>query len=285
MKPKAQYIPGALLLALGATPLVAGVTIPHTFQSGETAVADEVNANFEALREELAAAQDRIADLESDRDDMQELHEHVEVINVHPDDPNAQTVRFSGVDVQIVNGEGETDIINGVGNLIVGYNEARGVYEGEVCSDGQYDDQTDCTTNGGAWAQNHKSGSHNIVGGSGNSYSSYGGLVVGQQNAINRDYASVSAGLRNIASGEQSSVSGGALNTAEGRWSSVSGGDENEASGEISSISGGWNNSAASGRSSVSGGGWNTAEGQGSSILGGTSATASGGYETIPEIE
>jgi len=267
MTQKLQYLPGALLLALGATPLIAGVTIPHTFQAGETAHADEVNENFEALRQELADALDRINELETDRDEMQELHEHVEVI---PDAyyPNDYTVRFDGVNVQIVNGEGETDSTNGLGNLIVGYNEAR-TGEQEVCSDGQYD-ETDCTGAGETWALNHKSGSHNIVGGSGNAYSAAGGLVVGDENAINRNYATVSGGRRNISSGP---------------WSSVSGGRRNTASGWTSSVSGGQKNIAATYESSVSGGGWNTAEGTGSSILGGTSATASGDYETIPEIE
>lgn len=246
MKPKAQYIPGALLLALGATPLIAGVTIPHTFQSGETAVAEEVNENFEALR-------NRIEELENELDNVLELNEHVEVINVHPTDPNAQTVRFSGVDVQIVNGEGETATVNGVGNLIVGYNEERSGYlVARVCSDGRYDNETECTSNGGTWAHNHKSGSHNIVGGSGNAYSSYGGLVVGLQNTINRAYASISAGQRNVASGEVSSVSGGHSNTAEGPASSISGGGDN------------------------------TTEGWGNSILGGEDQTASDEYETIP---
>ena len=268
MKPKAQYIPGALLLALGATPLIAGVTIPHTFQSGETAVADEVNANFEALREELAEARSLI-------EDMRELHDHVEVIHIDPHDANARTVRFSGVDVQIVNGEGETDIVNGVGNLIVGYNEPG--------SEGP-----------------EKSGSHNIVGGSGNAYSSYGGLVVGEDNAIEARYASVSAGRQHVASGVHSSVSGGVNNIAEadgssvsgghknkatGLSSSVSGGGDNEASGMRSSVSGGTSNSAAGSGSSVSGGRSNTAGGSRSSILGGYGETASDADETIPAID
>src|SRR5258705_97292 len=38
----------------------------------------------------------------------------------------AKTIRFSGVNVQIVNGLGATETVNGVGNLIVGYNEPGG---------------------------------------------------------------------------------------------------------------------------------------------------------------
>ena len=36
-----------------------------------------------------------------------------------------KTIRLTGVNLQIVNGTGETDGQNGVGNLIVGYNEPR----------------------------------------------------------------------------------------------------------------------------------------------------------------
>jgi len=32
----------------------------------------------------------------------------------------------TGVNVQIVNGEGSTETANGLGNLIIGYNEERG---------------------------------------------------------------------------------------------------------------------------------------------------------------
>src|SRR5580658_5126953 len=33
------------------------------------------------------------------------------------------TVQFSGVNVQVVNGEGKTNLVNGEGNLMVGYDE------------------------------------------------------------------------------------------------------------------------------------------------------------------
>ncbi|HYM36152.1 MAG TPA: hypothetical protein VET48_12185, partial [Steroidobacteraceae bacterium] len=36
------------------------------------------------------------------------------------------TVRFTNVNVQVVNGLGSTSTINGAGNLLIGYNEARG---------------------------------------------------------------------------------------------------------------------------------------------------------------
>ena len=70
----------------------------------------------------------------------------------------SHTVRLKGVNLQIVNGMGTTATTNGVGNLIIGYNEA---------------DESSPSV----------SGSHNLVIGVGNGYSQYGGMVVGGWNA------------------------------------------------------------------------------------------------------
>jgi hypothetical protein len=145
---------------------------------------------------------------------------------------------ITGANLRIVNGLGATDTVNGLGNLIVGYNELRG--------SGSIDDRT---------------GSHNMVGGILNNFSSFGGLVVGAGNEI---------------SGMFASVSGGALNTASGLWSSVSGGSENTASDNNSSVSGGNRNTASNQWSSVSGGIVNTASGVGSSVSGGAGNRAGG---------
>jgi hypothetical protein len=187
------------------------------------------------------------------------------------------TALFKGVNVQVVNGLGKTDSINGLGNLIVGYNTARaGLNVRPVCSNGEYQNPDACAANGFLWAENHKSGSHNIVGGDANAYSSFGGLVVGKWNAINNVYSSVSGGRNNIASGFLSSVSGGQLNTASSFFSSVSGGSRNTASGGSSSVSGGEFNAASDFFSSVSGGFDNTASSPSSSVSGGRSIFANG---------
>lgn len=310
MKSKTLYLAGGLLLTLGALPLAASVSIPHTFQAGDTARAGEVNANFTALRDELNNALTRIADLEVELAEYRKFHEHVEVIP-DPNILNEYTVRFTGVNVQIVNGLESTRTINGLGNLIVGYNEARPETEPffmtsidvpEVCDDGRYANEQDCVANGGAWEWNHKNGSHNIVGGTRNSYSSHGGFVVGQSNAINRPgatvsggwinvasgwHSTVSAGRGNQASGSEASVTGGLSNTAGGMGDSVSGGLDNTAVGVASSVSGGRDNTADGVHSSVSGGRNNTASGQQSSILGGDgeSIASDGGQETIPSVD
>lgn len=89
------------------------------------------------------------------------------------------TVRFSGVNVQVVDGSDDTGgTTNGLGNLIVGYNEDAGT------------DGADTRT-----------GSHNVVIGNEHSYTSFGGFLAGLNNTTSARFASVSGGVGNTASG------------------------------------------------------------------------------------
>jgi hypothetical protein len=162
---------------------------------------------------------------------------------------------FTGVNVHVRSGSGSTSgTINGLGNLIVGYDEPRS-------------------------SGSDKSGSHNLVIGRYHNYTSYGGLVAGYQNTVSNIYASVSGGHYNTAGGAYASVSGGWLNTASNTYSSVSGGSHNTASGNGSSVSGGGYNTASGQSSSVSGGDSNTASGNYSSVSGGDTRSVSGYYD------
>ena len=144
---------------------------------------------------------------------------------------------ISGVNVRIVDGSGSTQQTNsGLGNLTIGYNQARST-------------------------GNIRTGSHNLILGDANNYSSVGGLVAGYYNTISGAYASVSGGHQNTASAHYSSVSGGLGNTTDDFYASVSGGRKNTASGYGSSVSGGSENTASGEYSSVSGGYRNTASG------------------------
>jgi trimeric autotransporter adhesin len=194
-------------------------------------------------------------------------------------------ITITGANLHIVNGLGstlcpldpETDepipgCPNGVGNLIVGYNELRNPVEGGE-------------------DPNARTGSHNIVVGEANNFSRVGGLVVGAFNEISGDFAVVSGGIGNTASGPFSSVSGGGVNTASGHASAVSGGIGNTASGEFSSVSGGGHDpglgdpvqgNMASGRAAVvSGGDNNTASGDLAVVSGGSNNTASGNFSSV----
>jgi hypothetical protein len=120
-------------------------------------------------------------------------------------------VTITGANLHIVNGLGSTDCTNeqeepipdcpnGLGNLIVGYNESRTPITNE---------------------EDIRTGSHNVVVGSHHNFSRFGGLVVGNTNTISGDFAVVSGGQSNTASGHGSVVSGGTENTASGTapWS------------------------------------------------------------------
>jgi hypothetical protein len=160
-------------------------------------------------------------------------------------------VVITGANLRIVNGLGSTLTTNGLGNLIVGYNEPRHV-------------------------GNEETGSHNIVVGFQHSFTSFGGLVAGAQNDIRGDFATVSGGSFNVASGVGSMICGGVSNIASGVESVVCGGQANTASGTRASISGGNSNTAAGFSSSVSGGLSNLAESDFSSVSGGQRNTATG---------
>jgi hypothetical protein len=145
-------------------------------------------------------------------------------------------VVIAGANLRLVNGLRATATTNGLGNLLVGYNEAR---EGE----------------------NVRTGSHNVVVGQGHNFSSFGGLVVGRQNEISGAFAAVSGGFDNTASASATSVSGGRGNTASGESATVSGGHGNTASGHTAAIRGGQANTASGFISSISGGRNQTARG------------------------
>ncbi len=203
---------------------------------------------------------------------------------------NGSQLILEGMNFHIRNGLGATNgnpsdpdsnsgSVNGLGNLIVGYNEHINPYNG---------DGTPATD---------KSGSHNVVIGHGHNYTSFGGLVVAKDNWINTPYASVSGGNENLAtSGAYASVSGGLHNTAGAQYTSVSGGIGNDAihhgasvsggtgntaDGNMASVSGGSNNMATGSYSSVSGGAGNTASDLSSSVSGGHDNTASGSFSSV----
>jgi hypothetical protein len=164
---------------------------------------------------------------------------------------------ISGVNVQIVNGLGGTETANGLGNLIVGYNE----------KDPRF-------------TQN-RTGSHNLVVGTGNNYLSYGGLIAGQNNLISAPYASITGGQLNVANNGHASVTGGAGNVASGGSATISGGQNNKASADFASVSGGYLNTASGSYASVAGGYGNTASGDYASVSGGQGNLASGFYASV----
>jgi hypothetical protein len=268
-----------ILTLTGLNTVSAG--IPSWFWNALVDHGNQSNARFDAVEAENVAQQAQIVALEAALQAVDDLAAYLEV---DISDPSKPVVRIVGANLQVVNGLGSTETKNGVGNLIVGYDEA--AFNGttaraKFCSDGIYADEATCLSAAETWGDSQKSGSHYIVGGEANSYTQSGGLVVGYGNVSNAIYSSVSGGYSGTASGKWSSVSGGYSNEASGISSSVSGGRVNDASGIDSSVSGGEDNTASGDVSSVSGGEDNTASGYYASVSGGYGNKASGSRSSV----
>ena len=225
-------------VAAAALGLLGAMTLPAW--ASDPAV-QQLQAQVTALQQTVATLQKSV----------------IPLLSVVSFDPAHNLVQFRGVNVQIVNGQGNTQTTNGVGNLIIGYNEDDGNARGTCTVSGPVSSFEEfCTAAGGTFTRS-LNGSHNLVVGLANGYSSYGGIVVGNENLISAAFANVSAGIDN---------------TASGGFSSVLGGEGNTASGDSSTVSGGFGNTASSGHGSVSGG---------QSIVEGTaSGWAAGGNNT-----
>ena len=184
------------------------------------------------------------------------------------------TIKFHGANVQIVNGTGLTESVNGRGNLVLGYDEHSSF--------------------------NPQMSSHDLILGQNHSFTGYAQLIAGFQNTASGDYAtvlgdtnaasgryaSVTGGQFNSAQHTASSVTGGELNNAYASYSSVTGGEFNEATDPDSAILGGCKNLTGTGSNgwiaecdpadTVSGGVTNKAGGSGASVSGGISNNAVG---------
>ena len=193
-----------------------------------------------------------------------EILSHLSLVQIPMDNQGNQapTIRITGVNLQLVNGMDSTwgdetaevwnpsaHRTNGLGNLIIGYQEER------------FDDGVGDTDDG-----NYRTGSHNLVVGGMNNYWSWGGLVVGARNSVGGWLSTVAGGYNNIANGEAATVSGG---------------DSNYAIGRAATVSGGWGNSAEARGSTVCGGGGNFAYGEFSFIGGGRNNTANGDHSVV----
>ncbi len=161
---------------------------------------------------------------------------------------NKATVQFSGVNVQIDNGESE-DYTNGEGNLVIGYDEM----------------STPITPK-------KQTGSNNLlIGGPDLSDTSYGGIVAGTANTISSPYASVLGGDTNTATGGNSTITGGEFNSATDLYSTIGGGCDNLAGPTAGKENVPISHCNPTGLESVTGGVGNWAQGPASSISGGES--------------
>jgi trimeric autotransporter adhesin len=215
-----------------------------------------VDGRLAAIESRLAAVETENASLRSQVQAQETRLANLESLLVHFS-RSGNEITISGANLNIVNGMGSTETTNTLGNLVIGYNESRGPEEADI-----------------------RTGSHMLVIGKWNDFSSFGGIVTGSYNETSARYASIIGGFRSIVSGNWSTVTGGAENIASRDFAAVSGGLQNEASGFASWVGGGAQNSAIGDYATVSGGELNVA-GERASVSGGYSNTASGIYSSI----
>jgi hypothetical protein len=164
------------------------------------------------------------------------------------------TVRISGANLKLDDGSGSTTgPANGLGNLVIGYDEGR-CYDEEgrfarTCVAGEQCDFAPCDVSA-------KNGSHNLVVGAGHQYGSVGGFIAGEGNVVAAPTASVSGGWGNRAAGYGATIAGGSRNLADQATAVIAGGSDNRAHG--ASIFGGEGN-VANGRATIVGGRENSA--------------------------
>ncbi|PCJ79923.1 MAG: hypothetical protein COA49_10240 [Bacteroidetes bacterium] len=162
------------------------------------------------------------------------LLEYIEI------DTLSQSVKVIGANLIVNNGSGSTyGEVNGLGNIIIGYNENEGGF-------------TDI--DGGIHADDLHTGSHNLIIGPGHTFTSTGGIVAGRNNTILSLSSSVLGGRVNLVSGEFTTILGGLDNLSSGSLSTVSGGHLNISSGDRSTVSGGLLNFSAGIATSILGG-------------------------------
>ena len=239
------------------TSLLARLSAAETHISTNTQDITTQGREIEANKASIGTLQTNAATDESNIKDLKKNQAsdegHISALQTltQPLTLSGTDLTIAGVNVHIIDGTGSTNSVAGLGNLIIGYN-ALGNTHGDT-----------------------RTGSHNLILGDQNSYSSYGGIVAGFNDAIGAQYASVTGGDNNAATGPYSSVTGGNTNQAAGFYAAVTGGFQNvagpfsNASGDYTTVNGGFGNIAAGQYSTVSGGHSNNAGGTGSTIGGG----------------
>ena len=211
---------------------------------------------LEQLAELLVAQQEQIASLEDQLQGQEQaiasLAPLLSLVPVAERSSFGQdTWNLSGLNVRLDNGAGTTyGASNGLGNLILGYNESEG---GHRDAEGNFMDGE------------VRVGSHNLVVGAGHTYGSNGSLLGGYNNSL---------------FGQGSAILSGQASLATGTWSAILGGLDNRATATNTCISGGHSNTASGDRASVSGGLLNISSGIATSILGGQYMQVSEQYET-----
>jgi hypothetical protein len=256
-----------------------------------------VERRIAALEAQIASLRGSIGDIEKALTPLDGLQRCVRVIEGELAGLPGPHLLFTRCNVHVRSGELATDgPVNGLGNLIVGYNEGRCSAIDEVGPSPDPSFLVPCLSDrecgGGTCDFGERTGSHNLVIGQQHEYSSYAGIVGGRANALAAPEAGVTAGHTNRAEGRFSAVHGGVGNRSIGPASTVTGGRLNATHGAHSIVAGGLENDATGSHAAVLGGESNEASGRGSAVVAGRlneaegvcSAVVAGGHLRFPRL-
>ncbi len=275
---------GAGVLIISCLCLVSNA-IPTAFAQGYGTTLRSILQRLTALESAQKATTSNLANLSSN---VSSLDTKTKFLTTGVDRNGYPASYFTACNVYIQNGLGSTTgvasdpifahalntggpispITNGLGNLIIGYNEPDAYsfppishIKGEIA---------------GAYT-----GSHNLIIGGGNQYTSVGSIIGGVGNYSGAPFGSILNGLQNGCIGLLGTVQGGSHNLVKGYFSSVQGGSNNLSVGQGSTVISGDDNASLGEFSSVLGGFANQAVGLTSSVTGGNANEAVGGYSAV----
>lgn len=130
-------------------------------------------------------------------------------VSVGVDQHGRPAVFFDAVNVYVRDGQGSNSIStdSGLGNIILGYNEAAGSDAEPYCTGSwsyttnyYISTEADCLAEGYEWTNNNKTGRHNLIIGTGHNYSGDSNIVIGFENSV-ADEFNIISGYSNYAGG------------------------------------------------------------------------------------
>lgn len=259
--------PGAVTVSLdpAVTQLIADL---ETLVTSQTAVITALETQVANLQAEVDGFSSDLADLQGRVSTVEDVTTPMTLTTID----GYPSIVVEGVNIHLRNGLGGTNTDNGLGNLVLGYNESRA-------------DPAD----------NIRTGSHIVVTGREQNYEGSAGFLGGYQNTLNADYGSILSGFSNENYGLGSAVVGGLFNIAGhpndpnesfysvvvsgynnlglGRGAGILAGQNNVTRGLYSAIVSGTSNQTSGTRSCIVSGFSNVANGRNSVIVGGGIST------------
>lgn len=202
-------------------------------------------AQFKAIQSRVAALQQQVIALQ--QNNALKLAPFV-TVNPNPEaNVSGPNITFHGANIHIVNGMNATQLINGLGNLIIGYDE-----DPSQSPSFNFPTQVALPFSGQVVAlqSGDRGGSHNLVIGRWHKFTrtAFGGLLAGELNEIQNEADSITGGLLNVThpAGQWATITGGAMNTTgAGQLSTILGGEFNGTGGAtFCTVVGGYSNHA-----------------------------------------